>query len=312
MSIDLHVHSIYSTGGHGFPEKIFRMAKRRWLSTLVLTEHNTMDSYKDAVVQAEKYVIETFPGIEFFTDISALGEKRVHLLAYLFDPDAPPFHALMAQVERVNRETIDLLVRDLATMGIDVTEEDILRTQAKLFPETVGKNVHGTHRMGIVRRAALHLAVAHPARDAILARVNRALPQIPIGDIVQAIDAAHGITLWAHPFQTRRPGGDMDAEPEYRIQGYAPALPTPDLEEALKHFRAMLDKLRAAGVDGYEAYTIKHPPEVIGALLEYADKENLPYSGGGDTHSPDALGIVPVPEEVVGRLRRYRARKFGR
>ncbi len=73
MKIDLHIHSKYSSDSQSTPRDIIKVAKKRGLSGIAITDHNSMQGYRSIKKNTPLTII---PGIEISTDsghIIALG-----------------------------------------------------------------------------------------------------------------------------------------------------------------------------------------------------------------------------------------------
>jgi len=54
MKIDLHCHSYYSDDGISSPEKLIKMALKKGLDGIALTDHDTTKGWKEAAEVAKK------------------------------------------------------------------------------------------------------------------------------------------------------------------------------------------------------------------------------------------------------------------
>ena len=82
MSADLHCHTKISDGSTGLDDLIL-LAKRRRLSTIAVTDHDTLAGVTRAKVLGERHGVKVIPGAEF-SCYDYKNNKKVHLLAYLF------------------------------------------------------------------------------------------------------------------------------------------------------------------------------------------------------------------------------------
>src|SRR6185503_8256507 len=81
--IDLHMHTTASDGRLTAAALIARAAKAH-LTTIAVTDHDTVASIAEATVLGHKLGIRVIPGIE----ITAVDRGRdVHVLGYFFDRD---------------------------------------------------------------------------------------------------------------------------------------------------------------------------------------------------------------------------------
>ncbi len=78
MPADLHIHSTASDG-RLTPEEIVKQARAAGLSTIALTDHDTVDGIQPALQAAGSSGLEIITGIEFNTDLDG---TEIHILGY--------------------------------------------------------------------------------------------------------------------------------------------------------------------------------------------------------------------------------------
>ena len=66
MKLDLHIHSKYSYDSFSEPSKIVKMAKRKGLDVISITDHDNMNAYKKF---QDKLDITVVRGMEIKTDM---------------------------------------------------------------------------------------------------------------------------------------------------------------------------------------------------------------------------------------------------
>ena len=79
--IDLHMHSNLSDGAYE-PTELVRKAYDAGLSIISLTDHDSINGIKDAIMYGKELGVEVITGMEISTD---LDDKEIHLLAYFID-----------------------------------------------------------------------------------------------------------------------------------------------------------------------------------------------------------------------------------
>ena len=85
--IDLHLHTTASDGVCT-PPQLVDMAWRAGISTMSVTDHDTVAAVAEIAVLTREIGMRFVPGIE----ITAVHEGRdVHMLGYFIDPDSAPF-----------------------------------------------------------------------------------------------------------------------------------------------------------------------------------------------------------------------------
>lgn len=122
MLCDLHTHSIFSDGTLT-PRQLLQAACDAKLSSLALTDHNTVAGLPDFLAAAPDFPIEAIGGIEFSVDY--LGTE-LHLLALFVRPEhfasiSAMMEDFQVRKERSNRE----LVEKLTKAGFDLDYDTI-------------------------------------------------------------------------------------------------------------------------------------------------------------------------------------------
>ena len=247
MRADLHVHSSASDGTDP-PAEVMRRAAQAGLDVVALTDHDTVAGHAEAR-RALAGSLTLLPGMELSC---RLGDRSVHLLAYLFDPDHPD---LAAELRRIRDDRVlraRAMVSRLADLGVDITWDQVA---AIAGPAVVG-------RPHIARAMAASGAVASP-REAFtrdwIGDGGRAYVDRYALDPVHAIGLvrdAGGVAVLAHP----RAGRDWVVSDEE------------------------IGRLAAAGLAGVEVF---HPDQAAAeraGLLALAHDLGLVATGGSDDH----------------------------
>ncbi|TDB92542.1 PHP domain-containing protein [Actinomadura sp. 7K534] len=269
MRIDLHSHSDASDGTRP-PAEVVRRARANGLDVLALTDHDTVAGWDEAA-GALPDGLTLVPGIE----LSCRQDGRsLHMLGYLFDPDAPDLAAELARIrdDRVIRARA--MVDRLRELGVAVTW-DMVRSLAR------GEAVGRPH----IARAMVAAGAIRDTDEAFtprwIAQGGRAYaeryalePERAIG----LVRAAGGVCVLAHPRARRR--------------GYVVA------DEAV-------ERLAAAGLAGVEADHPDHAPEDRAHLRDLASALDLAVTGSSDDHGDltgDRLGAETTAPADYERL----------
>jgi 3',5'-nucleoside bisphosphate phosphatase len=244
---DLHVHSNASDGTDP-PAEVMSRAARAGLDVVALTDHDTVAGHA-AARQALPDGLTLLPGMELSCH---LGEKSLHLLAYLFDPDDPE---LAAETRRIRDDRVlraRAMVDRLVDLGVRITWDDVAAL--------AGAGVVG--RPHIARAMAASGAIASPEEAFTpdwIADGGRAYVDRYTLDPVRAIGlvrAAGGVAVLAHPRADR-------------------ALFVSDEEIA---------GLAAAGLAGVEVVHPDQPEPEQASLLALTRELDLIATGGSDDH----------------------------
>ncbi len=277
MAGDLHCHTKISDGSLGI-EELIGIAKRRGLTAVSVTDHDTTAGATRAVIIGKRQNIQVIHGVEFSTQDTSRG-KRAHLLCYLCDhPDR--LEGLCRRIGENRRAAASEMVRR------------VMRYYP-ITPELVVKCATGS--TNIFKQHIMHALIDAGYTDSIFGDVYHKLfdeksgaARVPIDypdtrDVLTAIHEAGGIAVLAHP----------------HVYGN---------EE-------LLEELIPLGLDGVEVWHPSHTPEQTAHLLSFAQEHRLLTTGGSDFHgmysrTARPLGSTSVSDEVVGALLAYKQQKI--
>ncbi|MEV4759015.1 PHP domain-containing protein [Micromonospora sp. NPDC049559] len=269
--IDLHAHSTASDGTLA-PAELVRAAAEAGLDVLAITDHDTTAGWAPAV-DALPRGLALVRGAEL--SCRWYGGQRsipLHLLAYLFDPDAPELVAeltrLRADRERRGERIVDLLRAD----GIDVD-------WAEIHAAAAGGSVGRPHIAQALIRAGLVRTTAEAFEPRWLGERYR-LPKedMDVFRAVRLVRQAGGVPVFAHPRATRR------------------GLVVPD---------ELIAELAAAGLVGLEADHEDHSPAERAHVRALAGELGLVVTGSSDfhgTHKTVRLGAFTTAPEAYERI----------
>jgi 3',5'-nucleoside bisphosphate phosphatase len=278
---DLQSHSTRSDGALE-PAEVVARAAGAGVELLALSDHDTLAGIPEALRAGMEHGVAVVPAIEIsaiddpsrstgdpgsaHTEQSEGGVAReLHILGYLIDhTDAQLAQTIAAFL--ADREQRTLRMADnLRGLGIELDRRAIdARVQAG---EPIG-------RPHLAEAALAHPANAQRLREEqiddigsfikgylIEGRPAFALRVTPtVQEAIDAIHAAGGVAIWAHPF--------WDVK---------------DAEEAL----AMVDRFRAMRIDGIEAFYVTHTREQTELLASRCEELDLLSTGSADFHGPD-------------------------
>src|SRR5207248_7125382 len=91
--IDLHAHTLYADGTLR-PRAVVELARERGVTTLAITDHDTLAGLEEAFEAGADLGVEVVPGVEFSTVFEGEG---VHVLCYYLDLEHPE---LTAELDR--------------------------------------------------------------------------------------------------------------------------------------------------------------------------------------------------------------------
>ena len=273
--IDLHLHTTASDGLLS-PRALVERASAAGLTTIAVTDHDTVGGLAEAREAGEAHGVRVVAGIE----ITAVESGRdVHVLGYFLDPASSSLDAFLnaQRGDRVRR--VREIGARLADLGYQVDVEPLL--------EAAGRSGRSIGRPAIADAlvAAGHCADRNDAFARLLGRDCPAFVSrrgIPAAGVIETIHGARGIASLAHP--------GISASDE------------------------LIAELAEARLDALEVWHSDHSPEQQAHYGHLADRLGRARSGGSDYHGDGVhraarlLGGITVPAAALARLEDLAAR----
>jgi predicted metal-dependent phosphoesterase TrpH len=113
---DLHCHSTFSDGTDT-PQQLIEKARACGLSALAITDHDTIEAYKEAFPFAKSIEFPLLNGVEFS---AFYGNEPVHILAYAYKMDSVALRELCARHQKRRLERNLRILEKLKTLGIEI------------------------------------------------------------------------------------------------------------------------------------------------------------------------------------------------
>ena len=271
---DLHTHSVFSDGTYT-PSEIIDGAILLGLSTVALTDHNTVDGLSEFVEYAKDKDIEAIAGAEFSVDYNG---RELHLLG-LFIPESgfSKVTELMKEGnERKEQSNIDL-VNALNNVGFDLDYNEIKKA-------TPNGKVNRAHIAAALTEKGYTESIKQAFKELLSPSVGYYKePRRPtVWEMIDFILEIGAIPVLAHPFLN---------------------LSSAELE-------VFLPAAKARGLVGMECYYSTYTPGEVELSITIAKRFDLKLSGGSDFHGlnkPDiklgtGRGDLKVPYALVGEL----------
>ncbi|WP_462203434.1 PHP domain-containing protein [Frankia sp. CcWB3] len=272
VAIDLHTHSTASDGLES-PENLVRLAAGQGLSVLALTDHDTIAGIGRAAA-ALPAGLTLVPGAEISCQVEVAGAwVSLHVLAYLFDPAEPAFAAARAQVREHRATRARRMVDRLTADGHPVRWERVL----ELAAGTVGR----PHIAAVMVETGLIPEVAAAFSNRWIGAggpywVGKEQPDV--WEALRLIHGAGGVSVFAHPFASRR---GVTVGPE------------------------VIEAMAKAGLTGLEVDHPDHLPVERRRLRGLAAELSLVATGSSDFHGaskPQGLGAETTSRETYEAL----------
>ena len=277
LKADLHCHTKLSDGTLGIDDIII-LAKNSGVTTLAVTDHDSLAGTVRAAIIGERHGVNVIPAVEF----SATDSKRkakAHILCYL--PDTPErLEGLCKSNTEKRKRAARIMVAKVANK-FPVTPELIMKCA------TGSTNIYKQHIMQALMECGYTTTIFGDLYNMLFKKESRinvlmeATYPEPV-EIIEAIHEAGGIAVLAHP-------GFYD------------------------NFE-LLEELIPQGLDGVEVWHPENTPEQQELLINIAKKHDLLMTGGSDFHGaynayPIKLGEYGPDEDNVAKLLSYKARK---
>jgi 3',5'-nucleoside bisphosphate phosphatase len=262
---DLQAHSTHSDGALSAAEVVERAASAG-VEQLALSDHDTISGVAEAIAAGEQRGVRVVPAVEISAvDSGAPVPRELHILGYNIDHTGPVLNERLAEFLADREQRTLRMAAALRELGFELDERAIKARVAG------GQPIGRPHLAEAVLAAP---ANAQRLEDEGIEDIGSLIRGYLIEDrpafrlretptVAEAIDAIHdagGVAVWAHPFW------DIS-----------------DTGEVLDS----IDRFKALGVDGIEAFYITHTREQTELLAERCASLGLLSTGSSDFHGPE-------------------------
>lgn len=268
---DLHAHTTHSDGILS-PRELVRLAKRKRLRAIGLTDHDTVAGIPESLKAGEELEIEVIPGIELSSEDRG---KDVHILGYFIDIDNQELLDWLRAFREERLRRARKIVEKLKEFGVNLRVEEVLKLAG---PGAVGR----PHIAEVMVKEGFVIDIKE-AFDRFIGMNGPAyVPKYKIspGRAIELIKSSGGVPVVAHPVTI--------GNPDYVVH------------------------LAKIGLQGVEVWHPEHSPEMVEIFEKIADDLSLLKTGGSDYHGGNRgradLGSIKVPYKTVEDLRWQRDR----
>lgn len=265
MSVDLHTHSTASDGTFA-PRELIKLAVKKGLSAVALTDHDTVGGLAEAELAAKELPIKLVPGLEVSTD---WRDEEIHILGYYIDRHDKQLQKTLLILEQERLERGKKMVALLKEQNVDISWERVVQLAQ-----------HGVVGRPHIARAMLETGLIGNMAEGFeryLAKGRAAyVPRTKLSpqQAIQMIKQAGGVPVLAHP--------------------------------ALLSNYKVLGEMLAWGIAGVEVYYPGHDREQQRLFLNWTRQHRLIATGGSDFHGEDrkenSLAAAVVDEKVLSEL----------
>lgn len=279
--IDLHIHTTASDGTYT-PAEIMRMAEKKSLRAVAITDHDTIEGARLAAQCRKDDAPFLLAGVEISTQAPSRYSVSgsLHVLGYGMDLNHQPLQAALEKLQQARENRIPRILERLNRLGLDITAGQVLLE--------VGDGTPGRPHIASAMIKAGMVASIDEAFDRYLGKNRPAYvdkERLDCGLAMDLIRGAGGVPVLAHPYLIK-------CDPQ-------------------KGLAALVDALREMGLMGIEVYYPQHPPDMVDYLLSLARERDLLITGGTDFHgevTPDielgtGAGDLYVPFELYEKLK---------
>jgi hypothetical protein len=270
-TIDLHLHSNYSSDGEFSPTELVALCLQSGLTYAAIADHNSVRAVAEALQAADGTSLSIIPAIEM--DV-CFGDLVLHLLGYGINHHAAIFSEIEQDVRRQEQESSVVLMHLVHQLGFDFDDDFVGRlavdgvvtgemmAEAALHFDSQGKNpLLNPYRNGGNRSDNPYAnfywdycAKGKPAHVPI--------DYVTLGEGIEIIRANHGVPVLAHPGQQ------------------------------VKENAQRMERLIKEGLDGLEVYSSYHNREQISFYKQAAREHDLLLTCGSDFHGKTKPGIL--------------------
>ena len=250
---DLHIHTTASDGSDSPAELARRLGGLKLFS---VTDHDTIDGAlaMEPLVPAG---IGYIRGVEFSC---VFPGGKCHILGYGYDPANPVFRSALQEGAQLRQEKLRRRLAHLQErFGISFNEEELhwLHSLSSPGKPHLGRLLLNRGLAPDLNSAIRTYLSGVPGRDRIEAKTA-----------IEAIRAAGGIAVWAHP---------LGGEGEKRL--------------TRAEMEARLEILTGLGIQGLECRYSRYSNADEALLLGFARSHGLLVTGGSDYHGSNKKGI---------------------
>jgi 3',5'-nucleoside bisphosphate phosphatase len=267
---DLQSHSTHSDGALPAAEVVARAAEAG-VELLALSDHDTVSGVSEAIDAGRRLGVQVVPAVEISAvDDGQGGEaervlRELHILGYGIDHAGPVLTQRLSEFLADREQRTLRMAAALKELGFELDEAQLDARVAD------GKPIGRPHLAEAVLGASANAQRLQDEQIDDIGSLIRGyliegkpafrLRQTPtVAEAVAAIHEAGGVAIWAHPFwDVSDPSEVLDS----------------------------IDRFKALGIDGVEAFYVTHTKEQTELLAERCAALGLLSTGSADYHGPE-------------------------
>ncbi|MFH1500500.1 MAG: PHP domain-containing protein [archaeon] len=274
---DLHTHSYYSDGDYS-PAELVRLAKKKGIKNLALTDHASVNGVEEAVKEGKKIGVRVIPAVEVIV-------KGTEVLGYFIDYKNKKLKAELRKCAFCENKKLKKRVYLLKKMGFNISYSKL----EKDFPHSKG-NYNTAHLfMFLIRKEKISLEESKEIIANMKVKVG-GKKHLKVIDGIRLVKECGGVPVLAHPWLFKR--------------GFTE-----------KNIRRWIKAgLKGVEVENGEENNVGRTKEFVKEIRKMAKKYNLILTSGSDFHGSiltkltgtHKLGEYNCDEKVVKELERLK------
>jgi hypothetical protein len=288
MKIDLHVHSKNGSDGRWPLEQIFAEAKRRRISMISITDHDSLQGQSEAKRLARTHGIKYLTGVELNVTLAhpccTKGkDASLDFLGYAFDINNVALMNKLHDLRAYRKARAEKILANINEEFIKEGRELLTQEDMDAIEDCVEGSLGRPHIANHLIAKGI-VATKQEAFDRYLKRCD--VPKMPLTleEASALVRAAGGKLVLAHPNDSN---------------GTSLAVITRSLEEQKK----MILEVMLPFIDGIECWHTRHDKHAAAFYLSLVRSEGLIATGGSDCHQqPVLMGNVKVPDCVADQF----------
>ena len=264
---DLHVHTTASDGSLN-AKQIIDEAKRIGLTTIAITDHDTIGNVKECIEEGKKNGIRVISGIELS---ASTDTGKMHILGYGIDPDNTEFNMVMKMLRDAREERNKNIIEAIKCIfNIEISMENV-KKYAK------GDSIGKPHIAAAIVESGfcddIEIAFKKVLGSKRLENIER--KKLPPKTCIELIQRAGGLAFLAHPNSLK-----LNRDKTF----------------------AKIKELKRYGLAGIEAYHSNHTIKQCETYKKMAEEFGLMVSCGSDFHGIDVKKNVVLGHGIDNNL----------
>jgi len=284
MKIDLHIHTKTGSDGNLSIEEVFNEARKRNISLMSITDHDSIDCQEKAVALAREYDIAYIPGVELNVTFQYLNKSvSLDFLGYQYDIIN---QGLKSKLQLIKEHRQARARQILEKLNAEFDKENIERFTEKDL-KNIQDSVDGIFGRPHIANYLIEKGIVRDKQEAFdkyLVKCDVAKYPLSLAEASKLVRDAGGILVHAHP-------NDPNGTSLVSI--------TPGLDEQAK----IIEEYMLDYIDGVECWHSRHDAKTTAHYIGFARKHGLVMTGGSDCHQkPLLMGTVDIPDYVANQF----------